>query len=534
MIRGTKRPRANAVEIIEPKAQKIEAKLNASIHNRFDIEVVDAKTGEIKQRAQAENVICTALWTRLFTPNTYFNYIHYGTGSGTPATNDTSLFSFLGYGTPDFSDDTIDVNAALGYASYRRKIQLTELVAVGATITEVGIGYSTTAATLCTHAMLKDMNGNQISIAKTNTDILNIYATVFVHWPAAGEDSGHIQVLPYLKQLNLQRPLLGFLGFLLGSYAPRNLSKGWYSATPPDYLQPVNGNVMPNISPVEITSTYSLSTKTITLTGGRLAASSFNDGGFLGIRLFASGYGDRPADLLPIAGSFYVKVGGTWFPYSSITTENIGTGDGTTKDFVTEFPFPYDATIYVNGIITSAVTVEARPLLTSDMGQYFDGLSGDSTTEHHILEVSAPNLSSSLASLGGSFTSDQTVIYYNPNHSIGIASLMGMHLDIYVSNDLSTWIYIGNFGTFNSLQNFNVPSEYQNYKYWRFYSEYSGLARVSSMTAPSTYSNKSIHFDTAPEAGAIITADYKTPCVAKDINHVFDFSMVISLGEYTE
>ena len=85
MIRGTKRPRVKAVEIIEPKAQKIDAKLNASIHNRFDIEVVDVKTGEIKQRAQAENVICNALWTRLFTPGAYFNYIHYGTGSGTPA-----------------------------------------------------------------------------------------------------------------------------------------------------------------------------------------------------------------------------------------------------------------------------------------------------------------------------------------------------------------------------------------------------------------------------------------------------------------
>ena len=29
------------------------------------------------------------------------------------------------------------------------------------------------------HAMLKDMNGNQISIEKTDTDIINIYATVY-------------------------------------------------------------------------------------------------------------------------------------------------------------------------------------------------------------------------------------------------------------------------------------------------------------------------------------------------------------------
>ena len=62
MIRGTrkaldKKPYANV-------------NLNASIHNRFDVEVVDAKTGKVKQRAQAENVICDFLWTTLLKMST--------------------------------------------------------------------------------------------------------------------------------------------------------------------------------------------------------------------------------------------------------------------------------------------------------------------------------------------------------------------------------------------------------------------------------------------------------------------------------
>ena len=166
---------------IVPEAQHIDAKLNASIHNRFDVEVVDSVTGEVRQRAQAENVICNQLWTRMLSPEAYFNYIHYGSGSGTPAVGDTSLFAFSGYGTPSTADDVWSGDYATGVASLRRKIKLSETTAVGVTIAEVGIGYDTTAETLCTHAMLKDMSGNQISITKTATDIINIYATVFVH-----------------------------------------------------------------------------------------------------------------------------------------------------------------------------------------------------------------------------------------------------------------------------------------------------------------------------------------------------------------
>ena len=38
------------------------------IHNRFDIEVVNIKTGQIRQRAVGYNVICNQLWTKLLTP----------------------------------------------------------------------------------------------------------------------------------------------------------------------------------------------------------------------------------------------------------------------------------------------------------------------------------------------------------------------------------------------------------------------------------------------------------------------------------
>ena len=45
---------------------------------------------------------------------------------------------------------------------------------------------------------------------------------------------------------------------------------------------------------------------------------------------------------------------------------------------------------------------------------------------------------------------------------------------------------------------------------------------------------KAVVFDAPPAPGAVITADYHTPVIAKDENHVFDVSMTIHCGEYTE
>ena len=90
MVRGHTRT-------LEHRLPEIKANMDCSIHNRFDIEVVDSITGEVKQTAQAENVILNQLWTRLLSPNAYFNYIFIGTGNGTPSAPDTALFTHLGY-----------------------------------------------------------------------------------------------------------------------------------------------------------------------------------------------------------------------------------------------------------------------------------------------------------------------------------------------------------------------------------------------------------------------------------------------------
>ena len=145
------------------------------IHNRFDIEVKDVNTGKVRQKVVAYNIVLDALYSKLCAGSTYFVNIHFGTGTGTLDPTRTSLFTHLGTKTA--------VNDAFSYAmpvsSGRKKIVLNPEEFVGSTITEVGIAYSSTAANLVTHAMLEDIEGNPISITKTATDLITIYATVF-------------------------------------------------------------------------------------------------------------------------------------------------------------------------------------------------------------------------------------------------------------------------------------------------------------------------------------------------------------------
>ena len=149
MIRGTKR----ALE----KRPSIKANINASIHNRFDIEVVDAKTGEVKQKAQAENVVCDYLWTQMFKKSTsdstkWFQTILVGDGTGTPSASDTTLFHYLASYTPAASDDVYRFDKKGHVASITRKVTILETQLVGNELTEVGISNATSST--CTHAML--------------------------------------------------------------------------------------------------------------------------------------------------------------------------------------------------------------------------------------------------------------------------------------------------------------------------------------------------------------------------------------------
>lgn len=485
--------------IREKKPDKVTAALKCGIHNRFDIEVIDIRTGEVRQRAQAENVICSQMWARMFN-SSYSNqmwnaYIHYGTGSGTPSASDTSLFTFLGYGTPSTSNDVYTTDMANGVVSVRRKIQLSETTAVGSTLSEVGIAYGTSSSTLCTHAMLKDMNGNTITITKTATDIINIYATVFCHFSASGYDSGSIMISSRVPAASNNN----FKGWLLGT--------GYYDST--DALATTYGGTSVAMSASSSTFTFyfSSSAKTLTLTAARVAASAANVVG--GIGGIAMRY---------IYNDIYLFAGGSWYPSSSVTGEAIGTGDGSTVDFKTDFGNVSAATVYVDGTAVSA-TFDTSPYYTSNMEYYFRAIESGG-----CLHYSGNTISTKTKTAG------TTYYYYNPNYSLGIATITSFDSNIatlYTSDDLETWTSIG-----TGSGTFSVPTAQRHAKYWKRVDVLTGYDGPSGFVAADVTTNN-LHLASAPASGAVVTADYTTKTIAKDTNHVFDLSVTIQLGEYS-
>ena len=73
----------------------------AVLHYRFDVKVVEAVSGKIKQTAVGFNVITNYYFNSRLTGSPLsktadlFRYIAVGTGTGTPAVTDTALFSHL-------------------------------------------------------------------------------------------------------------------------------------------------------------------------------------------------------------------------------------------------------------------------------------------------------------------------------------------------------------------------------------------------------------------------------------------------------
>lgn len=153
----------------------MEIKAKASIHNEFLFEVRDAQTNELKQTAKAYNMVLNSMYTRLVNRNPYGGYIAFGGGSGTLDPNRTTLFNNIGSRSVTVVETVYDIFNNNSYKKFKIILQPEEFV--GANITEIGLSYNGT--NIVTHALIKDSQGNTISLNKTSTDIITIYATIY-------------------------------------------------------------------------------------------------------------------------------------------------------------------------------------------------------------------------------------------------------------------------------------------------------------------------------------------------------------------
>ena len=532
MIRGQKR----ALD----KRPSVNVDLKAAIHNRFDIEVVDARNGKVKQRAQAFNVVCDQIWTDMFSnSNGYGSYILYGDGSGTPSAQDTTLFSKVGYARVDLSLDNGGYDLENGVAWYTRKGVISESEAVGKNLTELGLSSQNSTTNICTHAMLQDMNGNQISIVKTDSDIINIYATVYVHW-----NTGYINGIKiYMYKIPIQKTYsdtnYNFLNWILGLTSNPYLSAQFlYGNNPEERMTYAEAVQVKNAGGLGCNITRNLSTKTLSATISRLGASDANSqlGGIRGIMIAGKYTTDSNSNkanykAFPLA---HLKIDPSWFPGSTITGESVATGDGSTTDFSTKFGFVRDGTavVKVDGQVADCTVDYGKPHDLTNMGIHFDLVSitwGDPGTWNNweVPTVAEARDTNSDYRYGRACEA----VYYNPFYDYGITSCKkwSSAVTLSVSDDMTTWVEISSART----DNLSIPEAYQHCKYWKLTAHGTGDVRgLTLMTTGVTPNN--IHFTNPPADGAVITVDYISDTIAKDENHVFDFTFNVQLGEYTE
>lgn len=321
------------------EAAKLDARFNAGIHNRFDIEVIDSRTGEVRQRAQAENVICSKFWASTFGIGSALKNIAVGSGTGVPSEKDTDLFSFLTKKAPNTSEDVfVDDTENLVY-SIKRKITLIETELVGSTLTEVGFHNETY---ITTHAMMQDMNGNQISILKTDTDIINIYATIFICYAN----------IPWLignsHKANMLEISAGYSQFGQ-AYANSQFCRA-YAVNVPGYSDEYGLSVTRNPEK-----------KTMTIRFPRFPADYANGGGIYTVESWTYPVWtvlNFPINKLDLGSDIIGEVGET--------------GDGTTKDFATDFAMASNITVYFNGVIQTTGIHTDPPKNTVERNIHFE------------------------------------------------------------------------------------------------------------------------------------------------------------------
>jgi len=148
------------------------------LHNKFEIEVYDVRTNEIIQEGIAYNVILDRYFSRLLSYDSPENLksISFGIGTGTIDATRTSMFSYKGYKNAT----TVETVKTIESSYIKRTIALEPEEYVGEIFSEVGFS---NGSTLTTHAMIKDSEGNPITIEKTDVNRIVFYATFYVTLP---------------------------------------------------------------------------------------------------------------------------------------------------------------------------------------------------------------------------------------------------------------------------------------------------------------------------------------------------------------
>lgn len=482
------------------------------IHNRFDIEVVDVKTGKIKQKAQAFNVVCNRFFYDILHNIAVYN-VAFGSGSGTPARTDTTLFSFVGVtnrtSTYGYSDIVNDSRQWEGIFFRQIKSAIPYNEHVGATITEVGLceGETSSNHQLVTHAMLQDMNGNAISIVHTDTDLINVYCTVYLH---TGSSDNAILFHSNFISTGYASSAYDWVDrmLLFSSQDFNDAAKGQITVGKENSIRVAT-------YAKQITKQIDDANNKVTLALGRFETSEANvEGGFkiIGKSIRYASYGDHNlSDMLVIFDT------GTY----TVSNESVGIGDGSTVKFKTKTDMPTNAVVKVNGVVANGVTVRKLPAVN---------LNNNTNARWYLKERKKGDIISNRVSNNQSIALRGGMMVENtfyPNLSMGPVYNPPSGVNVLGSNDGENW----------NVCTLSLVAQYYSYyivnEIYKYYTTSGANITIDTTYTADFYDGYNIIFDTPPAQGDVITIDYTTDYIPKDSDHVLDVELTFTFGEWT-
>ena len=463
---------------------------NVGIRNRFDIEVYDTVTEETTHY-QATNIVLDAMWSRLVNFQAYFVNIHYGTGTGSFASSRTSLFTHKGTRTAT----THETVKALPTSRWVRRIVLNPEEEVGTVFTEVGVAFGSTNTNLVTHAAIADAEGNPITLTKTATQVLTIYATIYI-------ELGAEMYGGKLKWMGMPNNNV-LLNYLTGSSFP---TVRWYVGPMPGVRstgQPIttaeplgNSGDITTANWVKDAANKKVTTPDPSAVGGPRIGTAAGNGHVAELGLGSANTSPVFSAVLPISGVFAGQ---------TVTGVTVGVGDGE----VTKFTLPARNI----DISTIAAKVEGTPTsVTSAQSAFLQAQTAPTTMPgNDVLTCAWHTIGTETYLAVGGFTTDATRFrWYKLTDGALVAQTAPTTMP---GNRVLTcaWHTIGS-DTYLAVGSYTTDATK--------FTWYKALLNVSE-----------IAFATAPTG--TITADYTVLGMHKTTSYVIDLQCSIQYGEPT-
>ena len=321
---------------------------NLSFETNYNLKLV--REDKLIQEINTHNVINMSRLLQYNRETGFISYLSIGQGTGTPKKTDTSLFKVLWDVTPSLLSEANIINRHYAteedpntYLEIIGKFKVPATSQYVGTITELGIGYNTQ---LLTHALIRNAEGNPISINKTDIDVLFIEITLKIFF----KESEYIKIqkncldvysVVFRPQYRINlRDMLSGVEVLWNTY---NVIEGKTQSSLSEYMahQLLQIGCTTYIGDCSITNEGKLSINNLRL------GNNFDNGAqnfIMGLRIGKIFIIEFPNENI--------------FPRYEIKNIKVGTGDGVKKEFECPMNYfiPETDKIYINGVLQNRNT----------------------------------------------------------------------------------------------------------------------------------------------------------------------------------